>query len=48
MHWKVCTDAAPAAYSGASPVVLDVHGKRRALAALYGCHDLAVMIQALR
>lgn len=34
--------------SRTAAVVLDVHCKPKVLAALYGCHDLAVMIQALR
>ena len=48
MHGKVCTNAAAASYSGASAVVLDMHCKPKVLAALYACHDLAVVIQALR
>jgi hypothetical protein len=41
-------NASAAPYSGASAVVLDVHCKPKVLAALYGCHDLAFIIQALR
>ena len=48
IHGKMCANAEAASTSGASALVLDVRCKPKVPATLYGCHDLAIVIQALR